>query len=129
MLELVGRGKKIDAPERQDDKRKTGHRPPGESPPGLGEAPVQDQQGQIKAPDQPGPDHFGIGRRAQLGPVFQQEGNQPQPHRQEQEPGPQQPAGDFFQPVNGGHDREDGAQLVEFQVVFLGQVHDRRDRA
>jgi len=41
------------------------------------------------------------------------------PAVKEHKTGPEQPAGDFFQSVNGRHDGEYGPQFVEFQVVFL----------
>ena len=38
-------------------------------------------------------------------------------------------AGDFFQPLDGRQQRQDGAQFVELEVVFLGQIHQGGDGA
>src|SRR5580658_8974853 len=86
MLKPVRGRKQVDAPEGQDYERKTGHRPPSEFPPGLGEAPVQDEQHEIQPPHQAGPNHFGIGGRVDIRPVLEQGRNKRQAGRQEQEP-------------------------------------------
>ena len=38
-----------------------------------------------------------------------------------------QPADHPFQPLNRRQQGKDRAHLVELQVVFLGQIHERRD--
>ena len=45
------------------------------------------------------------------------------------QPGKHQPAGDDFEPLNRRHQRQHGAEFVEFQIMLLRQKHSRRRRA
>src|SRR6266545_7685963 len=60
IVSVMDRRHQVDSPKSQQHKKKTANRAPRKTPTALGEAPVHDQQGQIKQPDQNGPMHFGI---------------------------------------------------------------------
>ena len=119
---VVHPGHEIGAPEGEEYERE-GANDATEAAADEMKAIVPDDQRAVGQPDKDGPDHLGIGPERDIFRLADRDRNDGQSDRQQGEPGQEQTLFDLLDSFDRGKLGEDRLDLVEFQIVFLRDIH------
>ena len=125
----MSRGQQQKPPEGEHDKGEAAQRAPGKTASALAELPARHQQQEIENPDKNGIIQQRIAPEIDTEFLLEQKRAEEQAATQQGDATEQQDVHDAFQALDRGQEGKNGAQFMKFQIVFLGQEHERRDRA
>src|SRR5215471_10507893 len=120
------RGEDVSAPESEEDEDEASQGAEGKTASALGEFPTHQNQTEVNEPNQDGPDDFEVASISfGLAEVSEVERAQGESKGKQNESGEEQAPNDGFEALDGWHEGKDGLHLMEFQVPFLDEVHER----
>src|SRR5437588_7472866 len=126
---VMQRGEQIDTPESQQHEDKGCDGSESKLASALGEFPAHQDEAQIKQPHQAGPNYFRIGAvMARVKEPAQVISAGSQSKSKQNKTAQEQASGNELKSLDRWQARKQGLEFPEFQIPFLGEIHQRGDR-